>query len=100
MDHAAGLSIDNSYSMKLAFDHANQDVIVSQADTASADVSGTGIYYSKDDSESESYNGNQHRTIYLDYIYNDGTDDYQVNDSLIFIDTDVTFEEYTVTIYN
>ena len=100
MDHAAGMSTDGSYIMKLAFNHANQGVVVSQADTASVDVSGTGIYYSKDDGESESYNGNKHRTIYLDYIYNDGTDNYQVNDSLVFIDTDVTFEEYTVTIYN
>jgi len=99
MDHAAGLSTDGSYRMKLTFDHNNLDVVVSQADTATVDVSGTGVYYSKDDSESESYNGNQHRTIYLDYIYNDGTDDYQVNDSLVFIDTDVTFEAYAVTIY-
>ena len=100
MDHAAGMAIDGSYIMKLAFNHANQDVVVSQVDTASVDVSGTGVYYSKEDGESESYNGNKHRTIYLDYIFNDGTDEYQVNDSLVFIDTDVTFEEYAVTIYN
>jgi len=99
MDHAAGMSTDGSYRMKLTFDHNNQNVVVSQVDTATVDVSGTGIHYSKDDSESESYNGNEHRTIYLDYIYNDGTDDYQVNDSLLFIDTDVTFEAYAITIY-
>ncbi len=99
MEHAAGMSTDESFRMKLTFNHDSQSVTVSQIDTATVDVSGTGIYYSKDDSESESYNGNEHRTIYLDYIYNDGTDDYQVNDSLVFIDTDVTFEEYAVTIY-
>ena len=84
MDHAAGMATDDSFRMKLIFDHDNQSVVVSRADTTTADVSGTGIYYSKDDSESESYNGNKHRTIYLEYIYNDGTDDYQVNDSLAF----------------
>jgi len=99
MDHAAGMATDKSYRMKLIFDHVNQDVVVSQVDTTTADVSGRGIYYSKDDNEAESYNGNKHRTIYLDYIYNDGTDDFQVKDSLVFIDTDVTFEEYTVTIF-
>jgi hypothetical protein len=99
MEHAAGMSTDESFRMKLTFNHDSQSVTVSQIDTATVDVSGTGIYYSKDDSESESYNGNEHRTIYLDYIYTDGTDDYQVNDSLVFIDTDVTFEEYAVTIY-
>ena len=99
MDHAAGMATDDSYRMKLIFDHDNQSVVVTRADTTTADVSGTGIYYSKDDGESESYNGNKHRTIYLEYIYNDGTDDYQVNDSLVFIDTDVRFEEYTVTVF-
>lgn len=99
MGHAAGMATDASFVMNLIFDHDNQDVVVSQADATTADVSGTGIYYTKDDDQAESYNGNKHRTIYLDYIYNDGTDDYQVNDSLVFIDTNVTFEEYTVTFY-
>ncbi len=98
-DYAAGMATDESFRMKLIFDHDNQSVVVTRADTTTVDVSGTGIYYSKEDSESESYNGNKHRTIYLEYIYNDGTDDYQVNDSLVFIDTDVRFEEYTVTVF-
>ena len=99
MDHAAGMATDETFRMKLVFDHDNQNVVVTRADTAAADVSGTGIYYTRDDSESESYNGNKHRTIYLDYLYNDGTDDYQVNDSLLFIDTDVRFEEFAVSIF-
>lgn len=99
MGHAAGMATDETFRMKLDFDHDNQNVVVTRADTATADVSGTGIYYTKEDSESESYNGNKHRTIYLDYIYNDGADDYQVNDSLVFIDTDVTFEEFAVTVF-
>ena len=99
MGHAAGMATDNSFSMKLTFDHSSQNLTVSQVDTTTVDVTGTGIYFTKDDGESESYNGNKHRTIYLDYIYNDGTDDFQVNDSLVFIDTDVTFEEFVVTVF-
>jgi hypothetical protein len=99
MGHAAGMATDGSYRMKLIFDHDNQDIVVTRVDTTTVDVDGTGIYYSKDESEAESYNANKHRTIYLDYIYNDGTDNYQVNDSLVFIDTDVTFEEFTLTIF-
>lgn len=101
MGHAAGMSSgDNSSNvMHLTFDHASKSVVVSQLDSTSAVVSGTGVYFTKDDAASESYNGNRHRTIYLDYIYNDGSDDYQVNDSLVFIDTDVTFEEFAVTVY-
>jgi hypothetical protein len=63
------------------------------------DVSGSGVFYTKDQGESESYNGNKHRTIYLEYSYIVGTDTYAVNDSLVFVDTDVRFEEYTVTVY-
>jgi len=99
MDHAAGMSTDGSFSMKLTFNHDNQSVTVSQIDTATVDVSGTGIYHTKDDSESESYNSNKHRTIYLEYTYMDGPDTYAVNDSLVFVDTDVTFEEYAITIF-
>jgi len=99
MDQAAGMATDESFRMKLVFDHDAQELVVSRLDTTTVEVSGSGIYFSKDDPESESYNGNKHRTIYLDYIYNDGTDDYQVNDSLVFIDTDVTFEEFSATIY-
>ena len=99
MGHAAGLSPDESYRMLLTFNYDNQTVTVSQLDSTSADVSGTGSYFTKDESESESYNNNKHRTIYLAYTYVDETGSYAVNDSLVFVDTDVTFEEFTVTIF-
>lgn len=100
MGHAAGMSADESYRMLLNFNRDNQSVTVSQIDSTTADVSGTGIYYTKDESESESYNNNNHRTIYLEYIYTDDADSaYAVNDSLVFVDTDVTFEEFAVTVF-
>ncbi|MDX2431843.1 MAG: DUF1735 domain-containing protein [Bacteroides sp.] len=99
MGRAAGFATDETFRMLLDFNHNNQTLTVSQVDTASAEVNGTGIYFTKDDADSESYNGNKHRSIYLEYTYMDGTDSYAVNDSLVFVDTDVRFEEYTVTIY-
>lgn len=90
---------DAKYSMKLTFDETNKSVLVSQReDGSTVVVNGTGKYYSKDDAESEDYNGKKHRTIYLDYTYVDGTNTYQVNDSLVFVDTDMTFEEFTVNV--
>ena len=88
------------YSMLLTFDEANNSVVVSQKDDASVVVNGTGTYYSKDDNESEGYNGKQHRTIYLDYRYEDAGVTYQVNDSLVFVDTDMKFEEFSVEVIN
>ena len=91
-------STDAKYSMILTFNKSNNSVTVSQKDETTVTVSGTGKYYSKDDSEAESYNGQKHRTIYLDYTYEDGGNSYQVNDSLVFIDTDMKFEEFQVQV--
>jgi hypothetical protein len=99
MSYAAGQATDESFRMLLNFDHSGQTLAVSSLDSTTVDVNGTGSYYTKEQGESESYNGNKHRTIYLAYSYSDGTDNYAVNDSLVFVDTDVRFEEYTVTVY-
>lgn len=93
-------STNAKYSMILTFNKSNKSVIVSQKSASTVTVSGTGKYYSKDDSEAESYNGQKHRTIYLDYTYVDGAKSYHVNDSLVFIDTDMKFEEFQVTVVN
>jgi hypothetical protein len=85
---------DAMYSMLLTFDEANKTVSASQTDGTTIVASGTGKYYSKDDAEAESYNGKKHRTIYLDYTFDDGGITYQVNDSLVFVDTDITFEVF------
>ena len=86
------------YSMLLTFNKDNKSVIVSQKNATSVVVSGTGKYYSKDDSGAESYNGKKHRTIYLDYTYTDGGNTFHVNDSLVFVDTDMKFETFAVKV--
>jgi hypothetical protein len=88
------------YSMKLTFNKDNKSVIVSQRNASTVVVSGAGKYYSKDDNGAEGYNGKKHRTIYLDYTYIDGGNTYHVNDSLVFIDTDMKFEVFTVKVVN
>jgi hypothetical protein len=91
-------STDSKYSMVLTFDKSSKDVTVSQKDASTVTVSGTGKYYTKDDPESESYNSGKHRTIFLDYTYEDADSVYQVNDTLVFIDTDLKFEEFDVEV--
>jgi len=86
------------YSLNLKFDKVNKSVVVSQRSATTVSVNGTGKFFSKTDKESESYNGKKHRTIYLDYTYIDGVNTYQVNDSLVFVDTDIKFEEFAVVI--
>jgi len=86
------------YSMLLTFNKANKSVTVSQKNASTVVVSGTGKYFSKNDTGAEGYNGQKHRTIYLDYNYVDGASTYHVNDSLVFVDTDMKFEEFAVKV--
>ena len=91
-------STSAKYSMKLKFDKDNKTVTVSRKNTTTVSVNGTGKFYSKADAEAESYNGKKHRTIYLDYTYIDGANTYHVNDSLVFVDTDMKFETFAVQV--
>lgn len=86
------------YSMTLTFNKDNKSVTVSQKNASTVVVNGTGKYFAKSDPGAEGYNGKKHRTIYLDYKYVDGTSTYQVNDSLVFVDTDMKFEEFAVKV--
>jgi len=86
------------YSMKLIFDNVNKSVTVTRRNANTVAVTGTGKFYSKADAQAESYNGKKHRTIYLDYTYVDGLNTYHVNDSLVFIDTDMKFEEFAIVV--
>lgn len=86
------------YSMKLTFNKDDKSVTVSQKNATSVVVNGTGKYYSRSDALAEGYNGKKHRTIYLDYTYVDGTKTYHANDSLVFVDTDMKFEEFAVKV--
>ena len=88
------------YSMLLTFNKDNKSVTVAQKDVSTVAVNGTGKFYSKGDTQAEGYNGKKHRTIYLDYTYVDGANTYHVNDSLVFIDTDMKFEEFAVKVVN
>ena len=87
------------YSMLLTFNKDSKSVTVSQKSSTTVGVTGTGKFYSKSDPESEGYNNKKHRTIYLDYTYVDGANTYQVKDSLVFVDTDMKFEEFSVTVF-
>ncbi len=84
------------YSMLLTFDEATKTVTVSQRNEETVVVNGTGKYFTKDDSESESFNGKKRRTIYLDYTYEDDGNTFNAKDSLVFVDTDVKFETFLI----
>ena len=99
MNIVGGTNTGGKYSMLLTFNKGSKTITVSQKDTTSVVASGTGVYYTKDDSGSEGYNGAKHRTIYLDYTFEGDSVSYAVKDSLVFVDTDVVFEEFSVNVF-
>lgn len=98
MNIVGGTNSGGAYRMLLTFDHDSQEVNVSQLDGTTVVSNGGGVYFTKDDPEAESYNDASHRTIYLDYTYEDGGVTYAVKDSLVFVDTDVVFEEFEINV--
>lgn len=84
------------YTMLLTFNNANKTVTVSQKSATTIAVTGTGVFYSKNDALAESYNEKKHRTVYLDYTFQDLGKTYRVNDSLVFVDTDMKFETFPI----
>lgn len=86
------------YSMLLTFNNDTKSVIITRKSAATVLVNGTGKYFSKSDIGAEGYNGEKHRTIYLDYTYVDGANTYHANDSLVFVDTDMKFETFPVVV--
>lgn len=99
MPIVGGVKTGGKFKLLLNFDESTKNVTISPFDAGSFVASGTGKYYTKDDDEAESYTGYKHRTIYLDYTFEDGGDTYHANDSLVFLDTDVVFEEFAVTVF-
>lgn len=98
MNIVAGTFTGSNYLIKLTFNKGNQTVTVSQKDSTTIPVTGGGVYYTKNDDEAESFNNQKHRTIYIDYSLQIEDETYSVKDSLVFVDTDVIFEQFTVNV--
>ncbi len=88
------------YSMELSFsnpDGASGTVTISPREGSDWAVTGTGEYFDKS-SSTESWTGLTWQSMYLQYSYNDGTNDHQVHDTLVFRDRGIQYEENSITI--
>jgi hypothetical protein len=98
MDVVGGTNTGGIYSLRLTFNKNNKTVAVSQKDESSVVANGSGVWFTKDDPQAEGYNDIKRRTIYLDYTYQVAGTTFSVKDSLVFVDTDVKFEEFSVIV--
>jgi hypothetical protein len=88
------------YSMELEFSNptgGSGTVTISPRAGSDYAVTGTGEYFDKA-SSSESWTGLVWQSMYLQYSYNDGTNDHQVADTLVFRDRGIKYEENAIVI--
>lgn len=80
------------YSMKLSF-VSNGDVVVSEIAGSTLKANGTGKFVP----EGDEWGGKKYNAIFLNYTYTEGTNTHVVNDTLVFRNNGVVFEENVVT---
>jgi hypothetical protein len=88
------------YSMELSFSDptgGSGTVTISPRAGSNWAVTGTGEYHDKS-SSTETWTGLTWQSMYLQYSYNDGTNDHQVYDTLVFRDRGIKYEVNTITI--
>jgi hypothetical protein len=94
------ISKTGKYSMELEFGNSQGSsgpVTIKPSASSDYAVTGSGEYFDQA-SSSESWTGLVWQSMYLEYSYNDGTDDHQVADTLVFRDRGIKYEENAITI--
>ena len=90
------------YSMVLSFENTQgTSGAITIKPRAGSDyaVTGTGQYFDMKTS-TESWTGLVWQSMYLKYNYNDGINDHQVSDTLVFRDREIKFELNTIVIHH
>ena len=88
------------YAMELEFGNstgASGTISIKPSAGSNWAANGTGEYFDLS-SSSESWTGLVWQSMYLDYSYNDGTNDHQVYDTLVFRDRGIRYEENIIRI--
>ncbi len=84
------------FKMNLDIDDNNNVTISSVMD--GHNVSGTGTFVSRDSNDAEAWGGESRKTFFLDYEYDvDGTF-HRVQDTLVFRNDNLSFEDFTITL--
>jgi len=90
----------SNYKMKLAFTNitgASGSVTISPVAGSLFSVTGTGQYIERAQSK-EGYAGLILQSMHLNYTYTNGADTHQVNDTLIFRDRAIKYEDLTIVV--
>lgn len=90
--NGTGVNTGSDFGMELSFDE-NGSISVDSIPGKEIGVWETGENHFV--TEGDSWNYQTRWTIYLNYMYNDGSNDHLVYDTLVFRDRDIAFETFT-----
>lgn len=99
---AKKISKTGRYSMELEFENplgSSGPITIKPREGSSWAASGTGEFFDLSSSV-ESWTGLTWQSMYLNYTYNDGTNDHQVRDTLVFRDRGIKYEENILFVPN
>jgi len=93
-------SSDGENSMQIEFSNRTGNsgsIEIKPVEGANFAVSGTGQFFDRSETQ-ELMLGLKHQSMYLAYNYIDGIYTHQVKDTLVFLDRDIRFEEFSLVI--
>lgn len=90
--NGVGSNVGAQYAMKLSLNAANGDIVVSEVSSSKFKTNGTGKFVAK----GGEWGGQKFNAIYLNYSYIDGANNHVVNDTLVFRNNGVVFEENVI----
>lgn len=91
-----GQNVGNNFQMELTI--ADDGSITISPVTGANSVTGTGRFVTKDDADAESWGGQSHKTMFLEYEYENGGVFHRVKDTLVYRNDNTVFEEFDLTI--
>lgn len=92
--NGVGTRFTATSKMTLTIDEATGNIVVSPVSTSPFKANGSGKYVKN----AEAWGGVNHHAMYLEYTYGAGGIQHRVNDTLVFRDNGVVFEEIKVTV--
>lgn len=90
--NGVGINSGSNYAMKLAFD-SNGGIAISGVPGSVYQVTGTGAFTEN----GAEWGGEKQDQIILNYQYSDGANNHVVNDTLVFRNKGLVYEDFTVT---
>lgn len=91
-----GQNVGNNFQMELTI--ADNGSITISPVTGANPVTGTGRFVTRDDADAESWGGQSHKTMFLEYEYENGGVFHRVKDTLVYRNDNTVFEQFDLTI--